>query len=91
MTCSTSHRNGLSASTIKATALATTCLVHWTSDLTTKWSDGTSMCVFVKYFMKILKVLQLFIKNFMVNGKYFTSLITLPKKIKKYFFKNNLL
>lgn len=41
--------------------------------------------------MKILKVLQLFIKNFTVNGKYFTSLITLPKKIKKYFFKNNLL
>lgn len=83
MTCSTGHRNRLLASTIGATALATSCLVHWTSDLATKWSDGILLCVFVKYFMKILKVLQLFMKDFTVNGKYFTSLMTLPTKRNK--------
>ena len=61
----------------KPPALAT-YQAHQASNQATCWGEGKPRCVFIKYFTKILKVkcLQLFIKDFIVNEKYFTSLIT---------------
>ena len=53
--------------------------MHWTNDLAIRLGERKPLYVFVKCFTKFVMVKSFtifFIKDFVVNGKYFTSLTT---------------